>query len=98
MSFLPLTHSVIYVLVDPRDGLIRYVGTSQNPNTRLKEHVREIDGESKVKVWVKELVSAGLRPLMVIVDTVVSDEAEKTEMEWIDHFDKFGHLHNNRKK
>jgi hypothetical protein len=74
------------------------VGTSKNPNTRLKEHIREIDGESKIKVWVKDLVSAGLRPLMVIVDTVVSEEAEKTEMEWIDHFDKFGHLHNNRKK
>lgn len=98
MSFLPLTHSVIYALVDPRDGLIRYVGSSKNPNTRLKEHVREIDGDSNLKVWLRDLAEQKLMPLMVILDTQVSGESESCEMEWIQHFDRFGYIYNNKKK
>lgn len=98
MAFLPLTHSVIYVLVDPIDGLVRYVGTSKNPNTRLKEHLRELDGDHELKVWIKGLVENKKSPLMVILDTCPSIDAALCEMKWIHHFDRFGYLFNNRKK
>lgn len=98
MSFLPLTHSVVYVLIDPVDWIVRYVGTSKNPNTRFKEHMRELDGDTEMKRWIKSLSDSGKSPIMVIVDTCVSEESIALEMEWIVHFSKMGHIFNIRKK
>ena len=55
----------IYALTDQRDGLVRYVGVSHDPNARLKSHA---GGSCQpTKDWIAELRSAGLAPAMVML-------------------------------
>jgi hypothetical protein len=58
----------VYVLIDPRDERIRYVGSSRRPWARLKEHIAERhNGESNKNDWLCELAASGLRPILRIV-------------------------------
>jgi len=64
----------IYGLIDPRDGLIHYVGrTVQDVERRLITHLSESkwDGALSIgtskSVWLKELTNAGFSPQIVIL-------------------------------
>ena len=38
----------VYVLIDPRDGMVRYVGiTDQAINRRLDQHLKLVDGNNE---------------------------------------------------
>ena len=82
----------IYVLVDPRTSHSRYIGCTSNPKSRLCKHVqspRRSDGSNgkRVKAWIKELVSEGFRPVMVVIQEVATKEdASGAEAYWIRHF------------
>ena len=96
--FLPINRTAIYALVDPRDGLIRYVGRSANPNRRMKDHVLARGSNELLKAWLEELIKEKVKPLMIILDTCQSEKSDECEKHWIDHFKKFGQLLNYRKK
>jgi predicted GIY-YIG superfamily endonuclease len=60
----------IYILKDPRDKSVRYVGCSVNPQQRYKQHLTPMYGPfSKEKMhWTMELRSLNLRPELEIID------------------------------
>lgn len=83
----------IYVLRDPRDNGVRYVGRTKNLKGRLQSHLYKKSDGSFVharREWIWELRSEGLRPVMEVVETLRApvDEALVSERErrWIFHF------------
>lgn len=108
--FIPLSNRVVYALVDPREGVVRYVGVAGNPEYRLKEHIREAKRlEEKVKngyklysrkhkkdLWLLEMMQVNINPVLVLLDSVLKEESQKAEQFWIDHFYKFGFLLNDK--
>ncbi len=83
----------IYVLRDPRDNGVRYVGRTKNLKGRLQQHLYNKSDGSFVharREWIQEVRSAGLRPVMEVVETLRApvEEALVSERErrWIFHF------------
>lgn len=65
----PIGMAVIYALVDPRDGTVRYVGKSIAPGDRLDRHL-ERPHSRRLFVWFKALRKRGLKPEMFGIDLV----------------------------
>lgn len=79
----------IYALVDPRTSEIRYVGKAFDPQKRLCGHMRDsvlARYRDKRTSWLKALKSAGLKPLIVILEVVAESEWQECEKKWIAHF------------
>lgn len=80
-----------YTLSDPRDGAVRYVGTTQDCKKRLRIHIHDGRrvGPMPVNKWVSELLAAGHRPTMTIVETIdgpwQEGHANTVEARWIAH-------------
>lgn len=82
----------IYKLVDPNTDLVRYVGQTTNPQRRLKAHVQQrgtFRDQRRVE-WIDSLIAQGMRPKMVILQEVKSDDADRFEQWWIDYYTKRG--------
>jgi hypothetical protein len=75
----------IYGLLDPRDMRLRYVGKSNNPKVRYRDHVTENQISHKAS-WIKGLSKLGLRPILIILDEVSRDGWEEYERAWIAAF------------
>ena len=58
----------VYVMRDPISLLVRYIGISQNPHKRFKDHLSFCYAIPVVK-WIRELRVNGLKP---IHETVIS--------------------------
>lgn len=68
----------IYVLVDPRDGAIRYVGKTSKPlDVRLRGHISEARKGSHRGHWILLLKSLGLVPIIRLVTEVEGDGAQE---------------------
>jgi hypothetical protein len=81
-----LMHEVIYVLMDPRDNHIRYVGrTARSVDKRLTEHitVSYMRNEDLV-AWIAELKALGLLPILHRIDSAPDKtQANERESLWI---------------
>lgn len=75
----------IYGLTDPRTGIVRYIGKSDDPVLRLKGHLVD-HGKCHRTNWLQELIRAGLRPGVVILEEVPVTEWQDAERWWIKHF------------
>lgn len=70
--FLPDRHFV-YLLVDPRDDTIKYVGKTNTPQSRLQCHISEArtagdgPGQTDKGRWLLNLAALGMAPRMFIV-------------------------------
>lgn len=77
----------IYVLIDPRTGLIRYVGKARNPKKRFREHLRRSQNRNvqrtKCSCWLRSLAFDGHCPKLEIIDNVPASEWEFWECEYI---------------
>lgn len=64
--------AVLYVLVDPRDMTVRYVGKSVNGINRAYEHTKPSslrnDGNTRKANWIRALLNENLKPLVFIAD------------------------------
>ncbi len=81
----------IYVLIDPRDGEIRYVGkTVFMLEDRLNKHLRDKHNNYRTR-WIQSLVRQGLKPIIKLIETVPPDEdwAER-ERYWIAYYRSIG--------
>lgn len=93
------TKGYVYGLVDPRDGVIRYIGKSINfPTARYTGHLSDAKTTNiisrKVK-WMRELIDADLTPDIVVLDVVDCDKLLDAEQAWIlKLWDQPGHLVN----
>jgi hypothetical protein len=77
----------IYALVDPRDNIPRYVGLTDCPPFRLREHVRNLDGGKEKRAWVRELRQRGLTPSMEVLETTSTlESALQREKHWTSYY------------
>jgi len=84
-------NTFIYVLVDPRNGDVRYVGKSDNPNKRLVDHIRKSNNSITHKNnWIKSLIKDGYEPLIDVIDEVPNSNWGFWEQYWIDLFKGWG--------
>ena len=66
----------IYGLLDPRKEFdhIRYIGKSDNPIKRFKQHIneskRKINKNKLKENWITDLITAKLSPMLVIIEKV----------------------------
>jgi hypothetical protein len=80
-----MANNYIYLLIDPFSSRPRYVGKSNSPKARLREHVRESLEHSHTakQRWIRYLVANHRRsPIMVIVQQCGNDWPEQ-EKRWI---------------
>lgn len=86
--YLKLTMVKIYVLIDPRTNLVRYVGaTSQSLKRRLTGHI----GDLKLKKantykinWIRELQSLSLKPIIKLIEE--TEDWVIREKFWYDYY------------
>lgn len=73
----------IYALIDPTDGMPRYVGsTTQRLSVRLAQHRLSVDASPRWS-WVASLISRGISPKIELLERCgVADLLDK-EREWI---------------
>jgi len=89
---------VIYVLKDPRNMKVRYVGfTCQLVERRLSLHLseaRRIPNRNHRTKWIASLLSNGLRPMIEIIESGVGPQWGEVEKRWIALYRSSGHLVN----
>lgn len=84
-----ITH--IYVLIDPRDDRVRYVGKSNTPRKRLYRHILNCNESiSHKNNWIKLLLKNNLRPYVKVIDDVPKDDWQFYEEYWIEQFRQWG--------
>jgi hypothetical protein len=83
----------IYLLRDPRDKSVRYVGRTIDPERRYRRHLFDRCRGSYVRArweWITELRSIKLRPEIEIIETLSAPIPEaaisEREFRWIFHF------------
>jgi hypothetical protein len=72
----------IYVLIDPRNLAVRYVGKTNNPYERMRSHISPhiyMRHNNLKCIWTEELKSLGLNPIMQILCTCKPEESELYE-------------------
>lgn len=82
----------IYVLVDPRDTLIKYVGKTINPNMRFRTYIKQAKNGTRNNLvinWIKSLLKNNLEPKMEIIDEI-NGEWEWLEKYWISQVKTWG--------
>lgn len=76
----------IYALKDPRDGNVRYVGRSFEPEKRYKAHLRE-GGDTHKARWIKQLMDIKLQPELEILACVAASDWSEAERQWMAKYD-----------
>lgn len=80
----------IYVLIDPETQRVRYVGKSNEPQKRLRAHIRDQSNTYKGH-WLTSLRNRGLKPLMHIIEETPFEGWEEREQYWIRYHIEHGH-------
>ncbi len=77
--------NIIYGLVDPRSGLIRYVGKSTKGLSRAREHIHQVSREKTYKAaWIRKLLRLGLNYGIKILEACSTpEELSGVEKKWI---------------
>lgn len=85
-----LRHWFIYTLHDPRaPDVVRYVGWTTDPKRRLKTHIRDArTGKDNTRCgdWKRLLLSAGILPVMTVIETGLGGGHDAAEMRWVKHY------------
>lgn len=65
----------VYHLVDPITRIVRYVGKTQTPKSRLRAHVAESreSQNTEKKRWIAGLLAQGIDPVIVVVASFPAD-------------------------
>jgi hypothetical protein len=83
-NLVPKT-AFIYVLIDPRDDAVRYVGKANDPKVRLDRHLRDKRDTHKQR-WINVLKSLELKPIMQVIEEVPYDLWAERECYWIEYY------------
>jgi len=83
----------IYALKDPIEHEVRYVGKTNNLQTRFSFHLRNRSKNHKSN-WIKNLESKGLLPYMQVLEEIDNDNWEDRECYYINKYRKKGKLTN----
>ena len=82
----PCKTTFIYGLVDPDTFEVRYVGKSNDPNSRFYAHLEDFEGNPWKYRWISKLRRANKKPKLVILEEVLESTWQKAERKWIAHF------------
>jgi len=80
----------IYSLACPETGSIKYVGKADNPQRRLKAHMRR-PCSTGMWVWRGLLKASGLMPVLSILEECAIEIWGERERWWINHFRAMPH-------
>jgi len=81
----------IYILICPFDGLVKYVGKSNDPNKRVKDHMLDFRCMDLNKaVWIRKMKSNKMKPEMIVIDEVSSFDWKYWEQWWCIYFKSLG--------
>lgn len=81
----------VYALVDPRTDAVAYVGITNNPNARLKDHIGGDGPNDEKKAWIQKLQEEGHEPRMEILEIVdTKKKASECEKYWIQYYISLG--------
>lgn len=78
----------IYSISD-ENGIVRYIGKSNNPRRRLYQHINEKSNIHKYN-WIKSIIKREKVPIVNIIDEVPENEWEFWEQYWISQFKSWG--------
>lgn len=84
-----MTTTFIYLLRDPENTNKGYVGKSNTPKRRFRDHLRE-RREHYRGFWIRSLAVKGLSPVLEILDEVSVTEWQQWEAAWIEFFREQG--------
>ncbi len=82
----------IYVLIDPRDNSVRYVGKTSNPKYRLSGHIAECKKESTIHYrarWIKTLLKENLKPEIKFIKVCPLEKFEEIESHYIEMYKSY---------
>lgn len=86
-----MKNTFIYILIDPRNDQVRYVGKANNTKQRLKNHCNPARYRCTHKFnWIKSLRKENLKPILIIIDEVLKSEWKFWERYWISQFLSWG--------
>lgn len=81
----------IYVLIDPRTNMVRYVGKANNVIQRYRAHLnRARKHQIHKKNWIEGLKREGLKPIIEVIDIVPIDDWVFWETYWISQIRTWG--------
>lgn len=81
----------IYILIDPRTNMVRYVGKANNVSQRYKAHLnRARKHQIHKKNWIEQLKKEGFKPIIEIIDVVPIDNWIFWETYWISQMRTWG--------
>lgn len=82
--------TTVYLLRDPRDNAIRYVGKTTRPlEKRLSAHIcrTNLTPKRHSSRWISGLVSIGLKPIIEAIETLEDgSDWQERERFWISHY------------
>ena len=80
-----MTFHSIYILIDPRNNHVRYVGKSKVYKERMKQHLRpsSLKARTHKNAWLKQLLNEGHQPIREIIDIVPENEWQFWEKHYI---------------
>jgi excisionase family DNA binding protein len=86
----------IYALVDPRDGLVRYIGMSKDAHKRFLGHLMGNYGNMHEGRWINLLRKFGMEPILEVLEIIEEDSdayalACEREIYWIREMTRLGH-------
>ncbi len=74
----------VYLLICPIGKKVRYVGSSKNPKTRFRAHLKDAKkNRTEKQKWIFSLLSSGCLPIMQIVGEGNFIEARQKEEELV---------------
>lgn len=84
-----MSERCIYALIDPRDGKVKYVGSSRLPKLRLYQHgrINPTEHRTPLVAWKKSMIDDGCKPIVRILEWSGSYRREGW---WIRYFAKKG--------
>lgn len=83
----------IYILKDPISNEVRYVGKSNNPESRLKRHLSDyslIESWTSKNKWLLNLKKNNLQPILEVIESTDSDNIDELEIKWVKHYRDLG--------
>ena len=80
---------LIYALIDPRDGKIKYIGKTNNIRKRIREHIRDEENNLKY-AWIKSLKKLKLQPEVLILEETDLGNDNFWEIFWISQCKAWG--------
>lgn len=85
----------IYALIDPITNVVKYIGKSNDPIRRLKDHISDWRSAEKDRLlWLRGLKEKGLKPILEIIEEVDMNVWKDREVHWISYYRSIGGLLN----